>query len=141
VTVSDTGAKYVIGVEKQAALTSDKRAKKQTYCKLNDKNDTFQLVEVKGKAEEPSQLIVILNDTGERAVITKDQPYKRVDGYMADLRYDLEKKSWTSRRLGASLTFNGEDYNIVAINQNEVVLSAKSNQKKWTIKSNLNVSP
>ncbi len=141
VTVSDAGPRYVIGVEKQAALTPDKRAKRQNYCKLNDKNDTFQLVEVKGNPADPSQLVVILNDTGERATITKEQPFRRVDGYMADLRYDLEKKSWNNRRLGASLSFNGEDYNIVAINRNEVVLSAKSNQKKWTIKSHSNVSP
>ncbi|HWI59133.1 MAG TPA: hypothetical protein VNZ22_18040 [Bacillota bacterium] len=143
VTVSDSGAKYVIGVEKQAAAQATQRAKKQTYCKLNDKNDTFQLVEVKGKPEEPSQLIVLLNDTGERGVITKEQPFKRVDGYMADLRYDLEKKTWTNRRANSQppLIFNGEEYNIVAISQTEVVLSAKSNQKKWTIKANLNGTP
>ena len=76
-----------------------------------------------------------LNDTGDLAVITKDQPFKRVDGYMADIKYELEKKAWKDRRVGANLVFNGEEYNIVAINQNEVVLSAK-NQKKWTIKYN-----
>lgn len=140
VTVSDSGARYVIGVEKQAAPTAGQRSKRQTYCSLNDKNDTFQLVEVKGKADDPTQLVVILNDTGERAVISKDRPFERVDGYLADFRYPLEKKSWNNRRLGDSLIFNGEDYNIVAINQNEVVLSAKSNQKKWTIKSHLNAS-
>ncbi len=94
------------------------------------------MLEVKGKPEEPSQIIVQLNDTGEKAVITKDQPFKRVDGYMADLHYDLEKKNWTHQRVGSRLVFNGEDYNIVAINQNEVVLSAKANGKKWPIKAN-----
>jgi hypothetical protein len=54
---------------------------------------------------------------------------------MADLHYAPENKHWTARRVGAPLQFNGEDYNIVAINQNEVVLSAKSNGKKWTIKN------
>jgi hypothetical protein len=53
---------------------------------------------------------------------------------MVDLKYAPENKSWINRRVGASLSFNGEDYNIVAITENEVVLSAKSNQKKWTIK-------
>jgi len=36
------------------------------------------------------------------------------------------------------LFFNNEEYTIVAINQNEVVLSAKSNGKKWTIRSYAN---
>jgi hypothetical protein len=138
----DSGPKYVIGIEKQAAPVAGQRAKKQTYCTLNppSKNETFIMVEVKGKPEDPSQVIVELRDTGEKAVITKDQPFKRVDGYSADIHYDLEKKSWNNRRVGALITFNGEDYNIVAINQNEVVLAAKVNGKKWTVKANSNAS-
>ncbi len=138
VTVSDTGSRYVIGVQKEAATNPAQRGKKQTYASLNSKTDTFTLVEVKGKPEDPTQLVVELNDSGERVNVSKEKPYTRVDGWTADLRYDPEKKSWTSRRVGSTLSFNGEDYNIVAINQNEVVLSAKSNQKKWTIKANPN---
>src|SRR5436190_4374271 len=119
VTPSDSGPKYVIGIEKQAAALAAQRVKKQTYCSLNPptKNDTFTMVEVKGKPDEPSQIVVQLNDTGEKAVITKEQPFRRVDGYMADLHYDLEKKSWTRRRVNSQppLSLNGEDYNIVAI--------------------------
>jgi hypothetical protein len=56
---------------------------------------------------------------------------------MADLKYTPENKTWTARRVGSGpLTFAGEEYNIVAIGTNEVVLSAKSNQKKWTIALN-----
>jgi hypothetical protein len=143
VTVSDAGPKYVIGVEKQAAMNPRDRVKKQAYCKLNDKNDTFTLVEVKGKPEEPSSVVVVLNDTGERGTITREQPYKRTDGYMADLRYPPENKMWNNRRVNSQppLNFAGEEYNIVAINQNEVVLSAKSNGKKWTIKYYASAAP
>jgi hypothetical protein len=127
--------KYVIGVEKQAAAKTSDRHKKQTYCLPNTKYDVFTITAVKGTPNDPSQLVLTLNDTGEQAIITKDKPFQRVDGYMADLKYDLEKKGWISRRVDQTLTFNGEEYKIVAINQNEVVLSAK-NQKKWTIKYN-----
>jgi hypothetical protein len=101
------------------------------------------MLEVKGKPDEPSQIIVQLNDTGEKAVITKEQPFRRVDGYMADLHYDLEKKNWQHRRVNSQppLSLNGEDYNIVAINQNEVVLSAKLNGKKWAVKANPTAPP
>jgi hypothetical protein len=135
VNTSDSGPKYVIGIEKQAAVIPSQRTKKQTYSSLNppSKNDTFTMVDVKGKPDEPSQIIVQLNDTTERAIITKDKPFSRVDGYMADLRYDPEKKNWPDKRVGAVLPFNGEDYKIVAINASEVVLSAP-NQKKWTIR-------
>jgi hypothetical protein len=145
VTPSDAGSKYVIGIEKQAAPTPGQRNKRQSLCSLNPptKNETFTMLEVKGKPDDPSQIVVQLNDTGEKAIITRDQPFRRIDGYTADLHYDLEKKVWTHRRVkeGPPLSFNGEEYNIVAINQNEVVLSAKLNGKKWPIKANPTAAP
>jgi hypothetical protein len=136
VNISDSGPRYVIGVQKEAAAQSSQRIKKETYSKINDKNDTFILRKVEGPAENPTKLTVELNDTGEMAVVTKEQPFKRIDGYMADLRYDPEKQNWNNCRVGRALRFNGEDYNVVAISSNEVVLSAKSNQKKWPIQFN-----
>jgi hypothetical protein len=65
--------------------------------------------------------------------LTKDKPFRRVDGYMADLKYDPEKKNWQGQRLNAVLKFAGDDYIIVAINQDAVILSARSNQKKTTL--------
>jgi hypothetical protein len=134
VTVSDSGPKYVIGVEKQAAANPRDRTKKEAYCRVGDKNDTFKLLEIKGPADNPTNVVVELNDTGENAVVSKDPPFKRVDGYLADLRYAPENKPWPARRVGNTLSFNGEDYKIVTITKNEVVLLAP-NQKKWTIKS------
>jgi hypothetical protein len=69
VTPSDVGPKYVIGIEKQAAATPGQRNKRQSLCSTNPptKNETFTMLEVKGKPDEPSQIIVQLNDTGEKA--------------------------------------------------------------------------
>jgi hypothetical protein len=136
VNISEQGPKYVMGVQKEAATQASQRIKKETYSKLNEKNDTFILRKIEGPADNPTKLTVELNDTGEMAVVTKEQPFKRADGYMADLKYDPEKQSWNNCRIGRALHFNGEDYNVVAISQNEVVLSAKSNQKKWPIQLN-----
>ena len=140
---SDSGPKYVIGIEKQAAPTAGQRNKRQSLCSTNPptKNEIFTMLEVKGKPDDPSQIVVQLNDTGEKAVITKDQPFRRVDGYTVDLRYDPEKKVWNHQRVSSHLAFNGEEYNIVAINQNEVVLSAKVNGKKWAIRANPTAAP
>jgi hypothetical protein len=137
VTMLDTGARCKIGVENETAVSLKDR-KKEKYCKLGDKNEVFTLREVKGAADNPTNATVVLelNDTRQRVEVSKDQPFRRIDGYMVDLKYAPESKTWTSRRAGVGLplSFNGEDYNIVAITENEVVLSAKSNQKKWTIK-------
>lgn len=139
VMVYESGCKYVLKVERQAAADVSKRGKRSFYCTTNapgNKTEVFTLLEVLGKPEEPSQLHVELADSGDRVTITKETPYKRVDGYLVDLSYEPEKRSWPHCRVGGSLTFNGEEYSIVSITQNEVVLSAKSNQKKWTIKYN-----
>src|SRR6266404_5979840 len=152
VNISDAGPRYVIGVQKEAATAAAQRVKKETYCKPNDKNDVFMLRKVDGPPENPTKLTLELNDTGEAAVVTPEQPFKRVDGYLADLKYDPEKQTWNNCRIGRQLHFNGEDYNVVAISQSDVVLSAKSNQKKWPIiynatnnlsstSTNLNASP
>lgn len=138
---SDNTPKYVVGVQKEAATVVSQRNKKQSYCRPGEKTDTFTLAEVKGKPEDPTQLDLVLNDTGDRVSISKDKPFRRVDGYMADLKYAPENKTWSARRNGSQLSFNNEEYNIVAITQNEVVLSAKSNQKKWTVTSNPTPSP
>ena len=143
VTVLDSGARCKIGVENEAAPNLKDR-KKEKYCKLGDKNETFALRDIKASPDNPTNvtLVLELNDTGQRVTVTTNEPFRRIDGYMVDLKYAPENKTWTSRRVGGTpLSFNGEDYNIVAITENEVVLSAKSNQKKWTIKYSASAAP
>jgi hypothetical protein len=143
VTPMDTGTRYVIGIEKEAAANPRERTKTQKYCSLNTKNETFTLRDVKVPPDNPTNVTVVLelNDTRQRVEVSKEQPYRRIDGYMVDLRYAPESKTWNARRVDAPLAFNGENYNIVAITENEVVLSAKSNQKKWTIKYSASAAP
>jgi hypothetical protein len=127
------GARYVIGVERQAAAAAWQRAKRQHYASVGDKNEAFTITAVNGPPGNPTQLILRLTDSGERVALTPGKPYRRVDGYMADLKYGPEGKNWQEQRVGDDLKFAGDDYIIVAINRNEVVLSAKSNQKKTTL--------
>ena len=133
VSTNTPGARYVMSVEKEAARIK----KKPYYPQLNLKNDTFVLREVKGPADNPTEMLLELNDTGERAVVTKDKPFRRVDGYVADLKYPPENnRVWSNQRVGGPLRIEGEDYIIVAINKNEVILSAKPNGKKTSIPYN-----
>jgi hypothetical protein len=129
--IDPTTTKYQIGVLREVTG----KPKRASFCKVGEdtSDKTCTLIDVKGKPEDPTALIVKLKDTGEEGTITKDKPFMRADGYTADLYYDLEKKPWLNRRVGNALAFNGEDYKIVAINQNEVILQAP-NGKKWPIK-------
>jgi hypothetical protein len=137
VTASDSGPRYRIGVKKEASNNPKDWAKTQKYCKLGDKTDTFTVREAKAPADNPTDvtLTLELNDTGQQVKISKEKGFKRADGYTVDMKYPPENKSFPpNRRVNQTISFNGEDYNIVAITTNEVVLSAKSNQKKTTVK-------
>jgi hypothetical protein len=142
-TVLETGTRYVIGIEKEAAPNPRDRSKTQKYCSLNTKNETFTLRDVKTAPDDPTNVTAVLelNDSRQRVEVAKDRPFRRIDGYMVDLKYAPESKTWTARRVGAEISLNGEAYNIVAITENEVVLSAKSNQKKWTVKYTASAAP
>jgi len=130
------GARYIVGVERQAAPVAWRRVKRQHYASLGEKNEAFAITKAQGPPDNPTQLILQLTDSGEMATLSKNKPFRRVDAYMADLKYGPEGKNWGDQRVGDDLKFAGDDYIIVAIDRNEVVLSAKSNQKKTTLPYN-----
>ena len=130
VVTNETGAaRYAIGLERQAAEKATDRRKRQSYVSTDSKSDAFTLISVKGPAASPAELLLELADTGEKVVVTKAAPYKRVDGHLAEMKYPPENRTWPPRRVGEKLTFAGGDYNIVAIGETEVVVSAGSGKK------------
>jgi len=133
VLTNELGARYVLGVEKQAAPTLAKSRKHQHYASLKDKNDTFSLDEIQGPPESPTALVLKLVDTGELVTVSRDKPYRRVDAHSADFRYDPEKKTFHAKRIGDKVSFGGVDYLVVEVTQNELILSDQSNQKKTSL--------
>jgi hypothetical protein len=135
VVTNELGVRYIVGIEHQAAPYPAMRHKQQRFVSLDDpKKDAFTLIQVKGAPENPDELVLKLADTDETAVIALGKPFRRVDAYSADLKYDPENKKFLGRRVGAPLLFGGEDYIVVAIDADEVILSAQSNQKKTTLR-------
>ncbi len=134
VTTNELGARYVVGVEKQAEKILSKRRKQQRFISSGDKaNDTFGLVEVKGPVENPESLALKLVDTGELVTISREKSFRRVDAYAADFRYDPEKKIFRGRRNGDKVSFDGTDYTVADVNQNELILEDQTNQKKTSL--------
>jgi len=137
VRTNESGPRVTVGIKNEAALRAADRDKKQRYCSVGTKNDLFTLRELKAAPDNPTNQTAVLelNDTGQRVSVSKEQPFQRIDGYEVDLRYPPENKIFPSgRRVDSMLPFNGEEYKIVAITENELVLLAKANQKKWTVK-------
>jgi hypothetical protein len=151
VNASESGVRYGIGIEEQAASSPGKRTKRPFYVSIGEKKefgenkDTFQITEVRGPTNEPTELVLELSDSADPIVLSKEvkEPkekpytYKRVEDYSADLKYAFQTSPFLNRRRGDKISIpQGEEYNIVAIKENEVVLSAKSNNKKTTIQYN-----
>jgi hypothetical protein len=129
VITNETGARYAIGIERQAAEKLADRRKRQTYASIDTKTEFFTLTGIKGPAQNPTDLVIDLVDSDDEITVARNKPFKRIDGYLADLKYPPENRSWPNRRVGDKLTFAGEEYNIVAINETEVVVSARSGKK------------
>jgi len=125
------GPGYWINVTNEVAIGGNRRIAQ--FATLNSTNTkVFILREVKGALEDPAELVLELKESGERITISKEKPFMRAEAYQVDLRYPLENnKTFLKQRVGAQLRFGGEDYKIVAINQNEIVLEA-GNNKKYT---------
>lgn len=133
VNTTEATPRYTITVEREAAADRSKRAKKPYFTTQNVKNDAFTIRETSGAPDNPT-LKLELTDGGDIVEVSKEKPFRRIDGYMVDLKYPLENRPpWASQRIGSALKFGGEDYIIVAITKNEVVVLAKSNQKKTPV--------
>ncbi len=130
VVTNETGARYAIGLERQAAAKVNDRKKRQSYASVETKTDQFRLAKVVGPEANPEALMLEeVAGTDGRVRLTRDKPFQRVDGYMVDLKYAPETRTWLKRRVGDKIQIAGEDYNIVAINETEVVFSSPSGKK------------
>lgn len=133
VITNEFGARYVVGIERQGSPIRSQQRRMERYVSTDDpKKDLFTLLGVKGDPANPTELDLKLADTDETVAISQDKPFQEVDGYTADFKYDPEKKVFLNRRVGSVLSFGGDNYTIVDIKPDEVVLSAESNQKRTT---------
>jgi len=131
---SISGNSYKIGITRQAAKNKYERNKQVRYASMNSpKSEFFLLKEVKGAPEKPDELVVELADTKELANFSKDNPFQRIDDYTAEIKYDLEGRTFSNLRTGDKISFAGDDY-VVEINPEEVILSSQSSTKKTVLK-------
>ena len=129
------GSGYYINITNEYTTLQRERRIPQFVSLNNTNSKVFILREAKGPPENPTEFILELKETNERVSVTKEKPYSRVEGYQVDLKYPPEaNKPFPNLRVGSSVRLSGEEYNIVYINQNEVVLSHRLNEKKFTVR-------
>lgn len=133
-----SGNSYLIGITDEAALRPIDRRMKTRYVSMSSpKTEFFTLKEVKGDPANPEALVLELNDPDKTlATISKDNPYKKVQTYVADLKYSLENAVWTNRHTNDVISFAGDDYLIVDINPNGVVLLSQTSTRRFVVNYN-----
>ena len=94
------------------------KADRYVSNRLNEKppGSFFILREIKGKAEDPDGFVLELNDTKQKVTVSKGLPYRRVQEYSVELRYEPENKTFRDQREGGILLFENDAYKLVAIN-------------------------
>jgi len=97
------------------------------------KDALFFIREIKGDAKEPTEIAAELKEDGEKFTVTPGKPYSRVIGYEADTLYKPSGRKYTNLRKGATIDIDGQNYKIVDILPNQVVLSDDSNGKQYSI--------
>ena len=141
-TTNSAGGLYTLVEEDQSATRTWERRARRHYASVGvdvsdktvtGKDESFKIITVKGAPENPDELELKLAGMGGTVTLSKARPFRRVDAYTADLAYAPDNLTFPGLRVGSTIKFGGESYNIVGIGQNEVVLLAQSNQKRWTI--------
>lgn len=98
----------------------------------------FILRDVRNPTNDPEWVLELTeppSETERTVVVSRDKPYRRIEGWEADLYYPPGSRRFTKLRPGTNwvLRLEGEDYKVVAVNQQAVVLSGRLNEQQYTI--------
>ncbi len=107
----------------------------RTYMSIgtNSTPAPFFIREVKGEPKEPAEVLAEMKEGGEKFSFAPGKPYFRVVGYEAEMLYKPTGRKYTSLRKGVTIDIDGQNYKIVDILPNQVVLSDDSNGKQYSI--------
>jgi hypothetical protein len=125
---SGNGAVYIMSVQVHSAKQP------LEYAKIDEKKKSglYIIRGIKGAVDNPTDLQLEIPATQETVWISKDNPYKRVDGYLADMKYDPESRSLPKERVNETFTLDGEQYKVVEITSNAVRVQSIKNTKVTT---------
>jgi hypothetical protein len=126
---------YVMAIQQHSDPQHPKRPVTE-YAKKDEKmkSGLYIIRDIKGDADDPSELDLELPATGETVAVAKDKPYEWVDSCVADLRYENESKTLSKVHVNDFITLDGEQYKIVEITTNAVRIQFNRTTKVTEIK-------
>lgn len=132
---SGTNYRYEFVMQREASPKRNQWQPFQRTVGLGDRpNEVFQLKEIHGPKEDPTELILELVDTRQTVSVTKDKPFEETAGYAADLRHEIENRAFSNQRQGQKIMIGGVAYNIVAISQADVTIEDSQSKKRTTVR-------
>lgn len=134
-TGADGQYRYQFEVTRAYEKTPSKRRTATISLNVGSKNDLFLLRDIKGPKESAPEVVISLLEGEETVTISTNKPYSRTVSWAADLDYRWDKKTFLGKRVGESLNLGNATYKIVAIDKDEVVVSAP-NSLRSVIKLN-----
>jgi hypothetical protein len=129
------GAIYVMSLQVHSAKRPPE------YAKVDEttKSGLYIIRGIKGASDNPDALELEIPATGETNIwVSPGNPYRRVDGYMADLKYDPESRVLPKQRVNDTITLDKAPYKIIEITNDAVRVQSIENTKVTTIKWNGN---
>lgn len=133
--------RYQFGLTREADKSIGKRKKATVYLSVGNRQEGLLLKEVKGQADNPSEFILVWIEENREIKLPRDGEHRSVTGYAVDVSYPPENINRVAMRKEDKLTISGETYNIVAITDRDVTLSAKSNGKNTTVRFRGSLEP
>jgi hypothetical protein len=117
---------------------SNPRPDTRSVSTASPRNNLIELMRVEGPPNNPNALVlkvVKVKDFNEPIRIALDKPFEHVIGHAADLAYENTRQKFPNRRAGDTIRLSdeAENYKIVAIKRNEVVLESPA-KKRTTLK-------
>lgn len=103
--------------------------------KINEKTKSglYIVRGTEGAADDPKRIKLEIVDTGDTVWIAKDDPYKKVDGYIADLSYPPESRTFSRVHVDQPITLDNEQYKVVDITNDAVRVQSRTT-KVTTVK-------
>ena len=134
------GGVFTIGLQKGVDLTQAKPPRQtKAHLRLNEvKTNQFPFIVrgVKGPEEAPTDVNLELVPSGDTNVwISASNPYKQVESYLADLKYDPDPTvSLLRKKVNDEIKLDSEPYIIVEITNDAVKVQSKRILKVTEVK-------
>lgn len=108
------GDVYVLDIQQHSVK------KAPEYSKVGEKKKLYTIRGIEGAADNPDALILEIPDMAEPVKISKEKPFKEVDGHIADMEYKPQSQTLTKVRVNDTITLDNEQYKVVEITNNVV---------------------